>query len=230
MEKINGISFNTMSLADISSFFASFISITEEKDVEKLKIAPQFNNLKAANERYKKARQKTRRSEFTDTIKTLDRTRDRITSVILSISKVYLDSDKKNFCDAAKLLIKMFKQFKGIAKKPLKEQSGLTSKLLGIIRNDYSEETKILGLEEWLVRLEKVNEDISYYINKRVSETAEKNKTNIKEAKRELISRFRVICKLLFVYVWTEGDADYADFIRNINVLIGEYKSVKREK
>lgn len=222
--KINTIYFKNFTLAALFQFIADVIKTIKRLDAEKLKIAPQFNRLLLpAFKKYDDAYKKEKKSILTDKITETDKARDKIISGIKGIVRAMLNDIDEENVDAAKELKILLDTYKRITKKSIKEECADITNILQEFKGKYAEAVNKLNLSKWINELERLNIEINSYINARNEETANKYKTDIKQAKKDVIAAYRTVCKQIEVHVSTEGSANYADFIRNLNAIISKY-------
>ena len=221
--KINNSNLTRLDLASLYQFSSRFIKLVNKVGAAKLKIEPIFNNLFLKSfQKFDEAYKLIQKSAMTKIITDLDKSRDKITNSIIGIIKASINDIDNEVVEAATELKNVFDEFKGITKESFNKQTADTVNLLQLLKGKYSAHCEKVGLGKWITELERLNEEIGANIDLRGEEKAEKGKFDSSEAKKEVINAFRILCNQIEVYVALEGAGNYEEFIRNLNVIIGE--------
>lgn len=222
--KISSVNLSKLSLPSLFQFMAIIIDLIRKVGAEKLKISRQFNELLLpAFQRFDEAYKQERKSGYTDKINACNKSRAKVITSINRIIMASINDIDNTVCEAAKKLKILFNAYKGITKKTVKEQCAEVTNMLQSLNGKYLPDVKLLGLEKWVAELQRINNEIISFLSVRFEEVGDRNKFDTVTSKREIISAYRTICKLIEVYISTEGDADYADFVRNLNAIISGF-------
>lgn len=125
---------------------------------------------------------------------------------------------------AGKTMKKVIEHFGDLYKQNMIEATANAGLLVNTSRGQYAGQVALLGLGEWLDRLEEANNRFNEYFLSRSREESQKPKMRMTEARPALDAAYRELAEMLNAYVLVKGEAEYAPIIDFINALIADEK------
>jgi hypothetical protein len=222
--KIFIIALAALTNASLFQFFGTVIKLMQKLGVENLKIADVFNKiLMPAFNNYDIAHKFEADEERGRIIIAKNKERITLANSIFRVIKAHID-DLDDISKAAALkMMKLYTTYKGFYKKTVNEQSAEITNMLQSSDENYPDEIKTLNLEQRFAKLKTINSEVIALIGERTDEKTKREKINISDAKKELISAFRTTIKLIDVNILIYGEELYEDFILTLNTIIKEY-------
>jgi hypothetical protein len=225
--KINSIEFPRFRNDEHFQFGTEFRDLVNRFGAQALKCEARFNLFLDSYAKEDEALKKIRKSAITDDIREADSRRDRIFSGLASANKTALKHFMPDVQQAAKRLKVLFDTYGNLAKKPLNEQTSGVYNLLQDLRGDvYAGDAATAGLTAWIKELETANAAFDNLVKGRYEEAFNRTDLVLREVRLELDERYRSIIALITALVEIEGETDYADFIRVLNLIIDKYNNI----
>lgn len=189
-----------------------------------LKIEELFLSYKTAIEAEDEALIKIMKNSYTEARGEKDRSRDGIFRGMADVAKSALNHFDQPIVAAAKRLKILFDTYGNIAKLPLNEETSAIHNLLQELRGNYAAESKLVGIDVWADKLDAENAEFVALTRSGYDETAARTELKVKATRAETDRVFRAIVERIEALVVVEGEADYAEFIRRLNVQLKTYK------
>jgi phage tail tube protein FII len=222
--KTDAVNLGNFSLSSLYQFIKRLLVLIERIGADKLKITELVDNvLRPAFEKLGQVYQRDKRSKFTKTVAEIDKEMDETTVAMTGTIRVAKKSDDPEEAKSAENLEFVFNDFKGLIREKRADQSAKTTKLVKLLKSDYLPDVEKIGLGKLLAKLERLNDEMIAMEDKRVDEKAKKFKLDAPTVKKEVISAYRMLCGQVEISAAAQGSANFEEFIRNLNVIIGEF-------
>jgi hypothetical protein len=234
--KINPVPLTKFTLPRLYSFCNHVVELVNKQTATKLKIQIQFETMFIpAFDKFDEAYSQTKSSELTHRITELGKKRDRAISAMNGIVRVFSKDIDLALQEYARKVTIVLSSHKELTRKPMNEQTAEVTNMLQILKSKYSQALTKLNMDKWIIELERVNTELNTLVGERYEESADKRKVNTEEARKELINAYRYIVKTIDVLMYSEGEENYSDFVRNLNAIIigyggGSKSSSKQDK
>jgi len=125
-----------------------------------------------------------RASEYTEDLEVIDNERDRLFNDFHETVKIAshdLDADKKR---AAKKILLILKPNKRLAKKYYDAQTAATDDLIKDLKADYATEITLLGIDDWLVKIDAKNTEFKSKMALRNKQIADREKAKMVDVRK----------------------------------------------
>ena len=123
--------------------------------------------------------------------------------------------------EAARRVKVIFDTYGNLARKPDDEESGLITSLIADLRTKVSAEIVTVGLVDWIAELERLNNAFIALEATRNSEEATRSELRMKQVRVVVDAAYNKIVKRINALIVVNGEAPYAEFVREINARIG---------
>jgi hypothetical protein len=207
-------------------YILEFINLVYKFSAETLKIAPLFATLLSLFALEDKALKKIMKSVLTLDLQDLDKRRDRLFRGIADMNRVALNHFNEKVQEASKRLKILLDTYGNIARKPMNEATSAIFNLLQELNGKYAADVTLVGLTEWVKELHACNSAFDKLMKTRYEETAMRTDLVLKDCRQDVDNAYHDIVEHINACVIIEGDAKYADFIRNLNVVIDKYMAI----
>ena len=205
-------------------FNTEFKDLVNKFDAAELKIGAQFNDYLALFKQEDEALKKIMKSEFTLDLQDLDKRRDRLFRGITEISKTALYHFNEEVQEAGKRLKILLDTYGKIARKPMNEATSAIYNILQELNGKYAPDVALVAdLADWVAELETCNGSFDQLMKNRYEESAMKTDLVLKECRQKVDEAYQNIVEHINALVVIEGEADYKEFIRNLNIVIEKY-------
>jgi len=124
-------------------------------------------------------------------------------------------------CEAARRIKVIFDAYGNLVPKPDDEESGLISSLIADLRTKASMEIVIVALVDWIAELERLNNIFIALEATRNSEEAKKSVLRMKKVRVVVDAAYNKIVKRINALIIVNGEAPYAEFVKELNARIG---------
>ena len=161
------------------------------------------------------------KSATTEEIETGDKNRDftfRGTADKVTNSLNHFDPQVR---EAAKRVKVIFDTYGNLVPKPDDEESGLISSLIEDLRTKVPADIATIQLIDWIAELERLNNAFIALQATRNSEEAKKSELRMKNVRVVVDAAYNKIVKRINALIIVNGEAPYAEFVKELNVRIG---------
>ncbi len=208
-----------------------FKKLVEEFGAEALKILPLFNNhYLPLYQQEDEAILKIMKSPYTAARMELDRQRDSIIHGMVITNKGALSHFEPEVVSAAKHLKILFDTYGNIERMPLQEESSAIYNLLQELNGDYLKDVQAIGLEKWRDKLQQNNIAYQALLKEYDEENITKTKLKAKEVRKDIDKVFRQIIVWLEALMLTEGETNYSEFVRRLNIRLEHYGDILAQR
>ena len=222
--KIKSIHSNQLRNDEHFQFNTEFKDLVNKFDAAELKIGAQFNDFLALFKQEDEALKKIMKSAFTLDLQDLDKRRDRLFRGIIGISKTALHHFNEEVQEAGRRLKILLDTYGNIARKPMNEATSAIYNILQELNGKYAPDVALMvGLTDWVTELETCNGNFDQLMKNRYEESAMKSDLVLKECRQKVDEAYQNIVERINALVVIEGEADYKEFIRNLNIVIEKY-------
>ena len=126
--------------------------------------------------------------------------------------------------EAARRVKVILDGFGNLARKPDDEESGLISSLIADLRTKVATEIQTLSIVEWINELERLNNVFIALEATRNSEEASRTELRMKQIRVEVDAAYKKIVKRINALIVVNGEAPYAEFVKELNARITRAK------
>ena len=123
--------------------------------------------------------------------------------------------------EAAKRVKVIFDTYGNLVPKPDDEESGLISSLIEDLRTKVPADIATIQLVDWIAELERLNNAFITLEATRNSEEAKKSELRMKKVRVVVDVAYNKIVKRINALIIVNGEAPYAEFVKELNVRIG---------
>ena len=201
--------------------------LIETIGAQQLKIADNFNqNYLPAYQQLDEALQKITKNSFTEQRSSKDSSRDSSYRGSADTVKAAQNHFDTTVIDAARRLKILFDTYGNVSRLPLNEETAAIYNLVKDIREKYAAEANLIGLMPWIDKLDEDNRDYEALVTSGYEETvALQTEYNAKQARKLLDDAYNNITRRINAYIIIEGESQFADFVRRINIQIDKYNN-----
>ena len=192
-----------------------------------LRIAQLFGAYEHSIDREDEALKKISKSPKTELIREADAERDEIYGAL--VERVRADSRHydPDIRAAAKRLLIVFDTYGNISSKPIADQTSAVYNLIQELRlPKYADDIALLGITEWIAKLEAKNNEVDALYVQRLEEDAGKTHIVMKEARTATDAAYRAIVKRVEALIEVNGPEGYEQFVNMVNAIVAKF-SVK---
>jgi hypothetical protein len=172
----------------------------------------------------------TRRSEFTELKAITDQDRDRTLTGLMAMLRAGTKHFDPVIRNHAKRILNLIKDYGDLVNADYDAETtgidGLLSKLNG---SDCTISVQALGIQPWLVELEKYNNLFKSYVVDTEHEQIKKPATTAKVARKETDEALRKIMNYVTSLININGQEDYVAFVTEFNIHVDHYNGLVRE-
>lgn len=126
--------------------------------------------------------------------------------------------------EATKKVKVIFDGYGNINPKPYDEESTLINSLIADLRTKLPAEIVTLGIVEWIDELECQNNVFIALESSRNTEEANRTELRMKQTRVEVDAAYKQMVKCINALIVVNGDAAYAEFVKELNTRIGRAK------
>lgn len=189
-----------------------------------LKIGPQFAAFTALHEREDEALRKIPKSAFTKKIHEADGERDRTLSGMTEVNRGMCKHYSAAISDAALRVQVALDAYKNTASRAINEETSAVYNLVQELKSPtYSADVQTVTLAGWVNELERRNNAVESLVKSRFNEKADKTDIVLREARLAEDAAYKEICDIINARIVIEGEADYENFVKTLNVVIKKY-------
>ena len=164
------------------------------------------------------------KSATTEDITDADHDRDITLRSTTDIARAALNHYDANAHNAAKKVNVIFDQYGDLASKPYDEETGGIENVVKDLRTKTARDIGIIGLEPWINMLERQNITFKTLEAARNSEEANRSELRMKQVRLEVDAAYHKITKRINALIEVNGEAPYAEFVKELNARITRAK------
>lgn len=189
------------------------------------RLAPLIANLEAAflveEEKFKISQ----KSEFTDTLNNLDKTRGRIYMGLKGIVRSYAKIPDATIETAVRAVGQLITDYRINIRVQRDQESGLLSNFVADLENKCAAHVQTLHLQEVVQMLKQANNQYIAVRDSRTEERMQKQQRALLNARAATDKAYRTFIAMVNALAMVEGEDSFASFIDYMNALINEYKT-----
>ena len=152
------------------NFIRDVLDLIVKYDAKKMKVEKEHIALAALYEKEGKAYDFIRVSEFTPSIRKVDKTRMSIKSALVKLAKINLISPNEAVAKAARRLTLLFDAHNDTYRRSYNSKTAIITDILNDIKENYAADIELLNASNWVVQLENTNNDFIALMKKRFNE------------------------------------------------------------
>ena len=161
------------------------------------------------------------KSATTEEIETADKNRDFTFRGLADKVTNSLNHFDPQVREAARRIKVIFDTYGNLVPKPDDEESGLITSLIADLRTKVTTEIEIVALVDWIAELERLNNVFIALEATRNTEEAKKSELRMKKVRVVVDVAYNKIVKRINALIIVNGEAPYAEFVKELNVRIG---------
>lgn len=231
MKAIKRIGFNYLRNNEHFQFQTEFKALVEEFNAQTLKIETLFvqTYLPLYNDE-DEALVKIVKNSFSEARSEADRQRDSIFRGLDDSVKAALNHFDPEMQAAAKRIRIPLDTFGNVAQLPLNEETSAIYNLVQELRANYAAELTKLALAAWVDKLEADNKAYEELVKSSYEEDAAKTELKAKEVRIAIDATVRKIFERIEALMLIEGEQDYTEFVRRLNMQIEKYDNTLAQR
>lgn len=133
----------------------------------------------------------------------------------------HFNPEKEQAAHALKIVLNKFGNIKS---KAYNEATAAAMLLANVCNKNYASEVALLGLGEWIAKLETVNTEFTGLMQSRNTERAQKTKLRMSKVRPNVDAAYHSLTERINALVEINGEEAYAPFIKRINVRIDKLR------
>lgn len=164
-------------------------------------------------------------SAYTKTIIESDAYRDQLIhglDLLIESGQYHYNLDVQESARKAK---RIWDQYGDLRKLPYNEESSAITNRNKELNNNYASDIATINATEWLSKLDEANNEFINHFGSRANEEAARISGDVRAARNLVDPAFNVIVRQINALVVVNGEANYAEFIDQVNYYIGYYKN-----
>ena len=165
------------------------------------------------------------KSSITEDIEEADRRRDNTFCGLAESAKAALKHYDPEVVAAAKRLKVVFDTYGNVARKPLNEETSAVYNLLQDLNSACINDVEKLNLSGWVERLQSDNFVFDSLVKARNNEAAAKTQLRVKQTRAATDSAYSAIAGRINALTVVNGEEQYSDFVRKLNLFIEKYNN-----
>lgn len=172
-----------------------------------------------------------KKSNYSEEKQVADKSRDALFSGVVNTVEDALNHFDPAIQAAAKRIKLVLDESGNLSELGIKQQSSATATFIAKLRiEDLAKDVALIGLTPWVDELEKRNENVRVLEDKQNLEASEKTTLRMKEVRKEMDTVIRAIWRRLKALMLLEGEAPYADYVRQLNERNTKYADILAKK
>jgi len=187
------------------------------------RIKQQFDAYELLYAQVDDALKKIRKSAITEQIWEADKARIKIFTGLSAKCRAAQKHFDPKVVEAARQVKIVFDTYGRIAKKPLNEKTSAIYNILQELKGKHAKNIALIGVSEWTKELRERNLVFNGLVKARFDESAAKSDVVLKEARKELDKKYRIIIERVNALVIVDGAENYETFVRTLNVIVKKY-------
>jgi hypothetical protein len=131
---------------------------------------------------------------------------------------------------AALRVEKLLDTYGKVPDKPYDQETGAITKLVNDLQGNYSNDATLLGINAWVIELQRLNIQFDTLKNSRYAEGAAKPQENLKLARKQTDKVYKDIVKRINALVVINGETEYKGFVTDLNERIVNYNNLLAQR
>jgi len=208
------------------------LHVCEENDPEVLHIKPQYDKLKAINEKMETVFVTARGNVLTQDIVEQDDNRDDLFNGFKQAVQAYLNHFIPEKIEAAKYVYAHIKKYgSGITDLNYNAETSILTDLIdGIETNtDLTAHVNLLGISDWLTEIKASNIEFNRIYELRAKHESKKSTLNLSELRIEAINDYRELMKYFEAASIMHPAPVYEEMAKLFNQFIDKYNNLRRK-
>jgi hypothetical protein len=202
----------------------------EYYDAETLGVGDLFVLYKVKHSELDSGLEVIRKSSLTADLAASDAVRDKTFRGINDIVKGYLKHFDEEMSKAARRVKIVIEHYGNLSKEGYTQETASFRNLLQDFKGDYAADISLLGLNDWVAKLEADNLAFAALMNERYTEAVRKSEIRVREVRKEVTAIYRKMIKRIEALRLINGDAKYAAFVRDLNVRTAYYNDIVNKR
>lgn len=225
MKKINPVDFYKFQNDEHSQYHADIRRLINANPAIKQLIEPLYPGYTTAHIAEENALQVERGSRKTKNIKQTNDLRRRMYRGFELLMQSCLIHYEPTIQEAARLVNLVMKQFDNPSLKNYSASSANITFLTDVLDANHSADVAAMGASEWLVKLKEANADFITRFGERSSEESVRISRNVRATRVFVDPAYNAIVIQINALVVINGEADFVEFIDEVNYIISKYKT-----
>lgn len=222
--EVNSLSTSLLNNGAHFRYMEATITRIEANEIVKAKVSPELVILKQAFAVEDNCLKISQKSFLTDDIAKWDGFRDSYYRGYRATVKGLLKLPEGELLTHAKKLWQNTVDYKLDTHMQLDRQTGLMANMLSDLLGKLAASVEALGLTTFRDKMKEANDKVRELLDQRDDETAGRKAGAMKAARADTDDAYEALIKKVNAYALIEGDADYKDFIEQMNSMIKRYK------
>lgn len=222
--EITNLNLHTQRNAGHYTFLTDFNDLVLRYTPQALDIVDGYEAFKLKYQDEIEAYKAITKSATTEDIADADHDRDTTLRNIADLAHAALNHFDASMHSPAKVVNVVLDQYGDLTSKPYDEETGETENLIRDLRTKAGAETATIGLVPWINMLENQNIKFKTLEATRNSEEANRSELRMKEVRLEIDAAYRKIIKRVNALIVVNGEAPYAEFVKELNARITRAK------
>jgi hypothetical protein len=204
-------------------FHTEAMQLVESLGAQTLNIEVDFADYVKMNADELETLQQIHKSALSDQICDADKQRDIIFRGLTDAVKSAKNHFTPAWQQAAGKIAIVLNQYGNVARKSYNDETAAITKLLKELTENYSTESELIGLTDWIAELANRNNAFDTLQKTRYSEDAERTTLRMKQVRTDIDNLFRKILIRIDALIIVNGSTTYEPFVREINARIDKY-------
>ena len=224
--KIKKVNFHSFRNNEHFQFQTEFKALVEAYDPQTLNIEVLFGQYLTLYQAEDEALIKIAKNSFSEVRGDADRLRDRTFRGLDDTVKAARNHFDPEVVEAARLIRIPIDAFGNVAQLPLNEETSAIFNLIQELRAKQAANISKLSLAPWIDKLEADNRAYETLVEGGYKEESEKTELKAKQVRAEVDVTVRKIFDRIEALIVVDGESDYAEFVRQINVRLEKYDNI----
>jgi hypothetical protein len=205
-------------------FIKEFINEAEAAEVPAL-VPNRFEELLELHNLEDELLETVRKSPLTEKIEKADSERDSVFFGLKDVVKGMQSHYNPRTREAATNLMIVFNTYGNVSHKNYAEETGLLYNFIQEMRDNHAQELTTLKVDDWIEKLDEINQTFSDLIMERTRKAGEKPKIPMKEIKARIDACYGDIVRCLEAQTILASDHKLEPFFNTINSNVDRYKN-----
>lgn len=229
---INSLALDKLNNDEFAQFMKGVVNLATNATLEKLSVKEDvFNELKRNLELLTEASRQSRLSQETEKLISLDKQRSELLSFVVSSFSLERKNVITSRKEAATVLYKEFKNYKGVQTLPIRQKSQAIDALLKDLKKPQLEQyVNILGLQKSVTALEDLNQRYQKLLEGRAENQVNVLLVNVKKVRKETRELYYEVVRYAYAMNLINPSEESISFINLLNKLIEDTKNANKQR